>query len=276
MRKPLFHNPPTSGSFRKERTHNLSRGDSVLGLASSVAPALSRDGLVVHLVTKGHAELGPGVEVALGGDGTAVGALVDAVADVLDEGGRADDGGLVHLGVLPDVVDGAVAGDLAHLLALSGARAARGEVLDIVLDELAAFGPTVESNEDGAGLGSGGTRVLDGPKGAGLVLTELGLEQVRALPGGTLPPALAKDEVLGAREGDGVTVVGGVVLNVTTSLVVLVVVLAGSQVLGGSGELEVRDIGNGGGEGRADGGEAEEDRGEGNHFDRLKFVCWCL
>lgn len=89
-------------------------------------------------------------------------------------------------------------------------------------------------------------------------------------------PALAKDEVLGVREGDGVTVVGGGVLNVTTSLVVLVVVLAGSQVPGGSGELEVRDIGNGGGEGRANGGKAKEDGGEGNHFDSLKFVCWCL
>lgn len=94
------------------------------------------------------------------------------------------------------------------------------------------------------------------------------------LPGSTLLPALAKDEVLGAREGDGVTVAGGVVLDVTTSLVVLVVVLAGSQVLG-AGELEVRDIGNGGGEGRANGGEAEEDGGEGNHFDRLK-ICLCL
>lgn len=114
--------------------------------------------------------------MALGGDGTAGGALADAVADVLDKGGRADDGGLVHLGVLPDVVDGAVAGDLAHLLALSGTRAVGGEVLDVVLDELATPGPAVESDEDSAGLGSGGTRVLDDPEGAELALVGLCLE----------------------------------------------------------------------------------------------------
>jgi hypothetical protein len=120
----------------------LTAGDSVLGVAASVAPTLSGEGLVVVL-TQVHAELLPGVEVALSGDGTAAGPLALPVADVLGEGGLAHNGRLVDLGVLPDVVDGAVAGNSTHLLALSRARSVAGVLLDIVLHQ-GALSPAVD------------------------------------------------------------------------------------------------------------------------------------
>lgn len=95
--------------------------------------------------TQLHAVRGPGVEVALGGDGSAAGTLVTPVADVLPESGSASDGRLVDLLVLPDVVDGAVAGDLADLLALSRAGAVAGVLLDVVLDQ-GVGGPAVEGD----------------------------------------------------------------------------------------------------------------------------------
>jgi len=112
--------------------------------------------------TKVHAELSPGVEVALGGDGAAAGPLVLAVGDVLGEGGGTDNGRLVGLGVLPDVVNGSVAGDGAHLLALSGTRAVAGVLLDVVLDK-GALGPAVDGDENGAGLGRGGALEANRP-----------------------------------------------------------------------------------------------------------------
>jgi hypothetical protein len=122
----------------------LTAGDGVLGVAASVAPALGGESLVVVLAQV-HAKLLPGVEVALGGDGAAAGPLALPVADVLGEGGSADDGRLVDLGVLPDVVDGAVAGDSAHLLSLSRARAVAGVLLDVVLDQ-GVLGPAVDGD----------------------------------------------------------------------------------------------------------------------------------
>jgi hypothetical protein len=140
---------------------NLRASNSVLRLATSVTPALSGQSLVVVL-TKLHAVAGPSVEVAGGGNSAGARALVNAVADVLGEGGGALDGGLVHLGVLPDVVDGAIAGDLAHLGALSGTSAVGGVLLDVVLDERVG-GPAVDGDEDGAGGGGGGAREIDLP-----------------------------------------------------------------------------------------------------------------
>jgi hypothetical protein len=133
---------------------NLRTSNSVLGLATSVTPALGGQSLVVVL-TKLHAMRGPSVEVAGGGNSTGARALVDAVGDVLIEGAGALDGGLVHLGVLPDVVDGAVAGDLAHLGALSRASPVGRVLLDVVLDERVG-GPAVDGDEDRAGGGGGG------------------------------------------------------------------------------------------------------------------------
>jgi hypothetical protein len=123
-------------------SRHLTAGDSVLGVTSSVAPALGGESLVV-VRTKRHPKFLPRVEVALGGDGTAAGPLALPVADVLREGGSADNGRLVGLGVLPDVVDGAVAGDGTHLLALSRASAVAGVLLDVVLDEW-VLGPAVD------------------------------------------------------------------------------------------------------------------------------------
>jgi hypothetical protein len=139
----------------------LTGGNGVLGVTASVAPPLGGESLVVVL-SEVHAVALPGVEVALGGDGTAAGPLVHTVADVLDEGGGTDDGGLVDLGVLPDVVDGAVTGDLAHLRALSGASAVAGVLLNVVLNKR-VLGPSVDGDEDRAGRGGGGAGELDLP-----------------------------------------------------------------------------------------------------------------
>lgn len=144
---------------------NLRAGDGVLGLAAGVAPALGGESLVV-VGTKLHAELGPGVEVARGGDGAAAGPLVHTVADVLGEGGGTNNGRLVNLGVLPDVVARSIASDRAHLLALSRSRAVGGVLLDVVLNK-GVGGPSVDGNEDSAGPGLGGTLELDLPVGMG-------------------------------------------------------------------------------------------------------------
>lgn len=112
------------------------------------------------MLTQVHAELLPGVEVARGGDGSAAGTLLLPVADVLPEGAGSLDGRLVDLLVLPDVVNGAVAGDGAHLLALRAAGAVGGVLLDVVLDQ-GVGGPAVDGDEDSAGLGGGGTLEVD-------------------------------------------------------------------------------------------------------------------
>lgn len=114
------------------------------------------------MLTEVHTIFLPGVEVALGGDGTAAGPLALPVRNVLREGGSANDGRLVGLGVLPDVVNGSVAGDGAHLLALSGTRAVAGVLLDVVLDK-GALGPAVDGDENGAGLGRGGALEANRP-----------------------------------------------------------------------------------------------------------------
>lgn len=100
--------------------------------------------------------------MAAGGDRAAAGPLVLAVGDVLGEGAGAHNGRLVGLGVLPDVVVGAVAVDGAHLLALGGSGAVAGVLLDIVLDER-VLGPAVDGDEDCAGAGRGGAGEVDLP-----------------------------------------------------------------------------------------------------------------
>jgi hypothetical protein len=212
---------------------DLGASDGVLGVTAGVTPALGGESLVV-VGAELHAVGGPGVEVALGG-----------------EGGRADDGRLVDLGVLPDVVGGAVAGDGADLGALSGSSTVGGVLLDVVLDKR-VLGPAVDGDEDGTGLGLGGAGEVD-------------------LAGGASLPALADDEVTSVGEGDGVAVVGGLEVDVARGLVVLVVVLALDEV-GSVVELEVGEVSDGsrGSEGSTGYGERGSDGGEGNHFD-----CWC-
>ena len=80
-----------------------SGADSVLGVAAGTTPALGSKDLVV-VVAEVKAGFLPGGEVVGHGDGTAAGPLADAVGDVLPEGGRTRDGGLVDLLVLPDLV----------------------------------------------------------------------------------------------------------------------------------------------------------------------------
>jgi hypothetical protein len=141
----------------------LRASDSVLGATASVAPALSRQSLVVVL-TQVHAKLRPSIEVALGGDSAAARSLVHPVADVLSEGSRADDGWLVGLSVLPDVVAGAIASHTTHLGALSRTSAVAGVLLDVVLDQR-VLGPTVDGDEHGSSGGAGGAAEVDVPIG---------------------------------------------------------------------------------------------------------------
>jgi len=208
----------------------LRAGDGVLGLASSIAPALGRESLVVVLA-KVKAKLLPGIEVARGGDGSAAGTLALPVANVLPEGAGTLNGGLVDLLVLPDVVDGAVASDSADLLALGRTGAVVGVLLDVVLDQ-GVGGPAIDGDEDGTSLGGGGALEVDLPVGSG-------------------PPSLADDEVTSARELDRVSIVGWAELNIAAGLVVLVVVLATDELI--SSELEVRSIGHRGSEGAGSG-----------------------
>lgn len=96
-----------------------------------------------------QAGLGPRGKVVGHGDGTAAGPFVDAVGDVLPEGGRARDGRLVDLLVLPDLVRAAVALEGAQLLALRRPGPVGGPLLDIILDERVA-GPAVHGDQDRA------------------------------------------------------------------------------------------------------------------------------
>lgn len=204
--------------------------------------------------TKVQAKLSPSVEVALGGNGSAAGALVHAVADVLREGGGTNDGRLVDLSVLPDVVGRAVAGDGADLLALSGASTIASVLLDVVLDKR-VLGPAVNRDEDRAGLGLSRTREVDIPGSSGL-------------------PALADDKVTSVGELDGIAVVGGAEVDIAAGLVVLVVVLAADET-GSVVQLEVGKIRNGSrdGEGASSYGKRGGDGGECNHFDCWRSEC---
>jgi hypothetical protein len=262
--------------FAKAHQCNFLRSaDGVLGAAASIAPAFGREGLVVVL-SQVHAELGPCIKVALGGDGTAAGSLLLPVADVLPEGGRALDRGLVDLLVLPDVVNGTVASDGADLLALSGAGTVAGEFLDVVLDQRVG-GPAVDGDENGTRVGLGGTIELD-VSVSRVSLQPFSASALFGIPGGSSPPALADYEVTGTGEGDRVSVVGGAELNISAGLVVLVVVLTTGQ--GGLGrELKVGSIGVGvsgrGSEGAGYGRQSDSEVGEGDHFDDWLYLIGC-
>lgn len=118
----------------RKKMVNSRASNGVLGVAASTAPALSREGLVI-VGAQVHAVACPCVEVALGGYSAAAGPLALPVADVLSEGGCADNRGLVDLGVLPDVIDGAIASNGADFGALSGSGAVAGIFLDVVLNK---------------------------------------------------------------------------------------------------------------------------------------------
>jgi hypothetical protein len=134
---------------------------------------------------------------------------------------------------------------------LSGTGAVRSVLLDVVLDQ-GTGGPAVDRDEDSSGRGRGGTLEAD-------------------FAGRALTPALAYDEVSSVGKVYAVAVAGGRVLNGARGLVVLVVVLAGSEAL--AAELKVRDIGSGCGVGRAgDSGETEDKRAKSNHFEESWFV----
>lgn len=96
----------------------------------------------------------PSREVISQGDCAAIGALVHTVGDVLPEGSRADNRGLVLLLVLPDLIGAAVAGEGPQLLALCGTLAVGGVLLHVVFDQW-VLGPAVDGDEDGSRSGGG-------------------------------------------------------------------------------------------------------------------------
>lgn len=110
-----------------------------------------------------QAGLGPGVEVILGGNRTTSRAGGSAVRDVLGKGGGTDDGGLVNLRVLPDVVHGSVALHRADLGSLGRSLAVRRVLLDVVLDER-VLGPPIHRDQDSAGRVRGRSVKGDVPK----------------------------------------------------------------------------------------------------------------
>ena len=93
-----------------DRDVDLGTSHSVPGVATCIAPTLSRESLIV-MSAQIETQLGPSVEVALGGNSSAARSLVDPVADVLGEGSRTDNRWLVDLCVLPDVVAGSITSD---------------------------------------------------------------------------------------------------------------------------------------------------------------------
>lgn len=92
-------------------------------------------------------KLGPRVEVVLGSNSSTAGSGSPAVRDVLGESGGADNGRLVDLRVLPDVVRRPVALDRAHLGSLGRALAVGSVLLDVVLDQR-VLGPAVHGHEN--------------------------------------------------------------------------------------------------------------------------------
>lgn len=136
--------------------HSLGLGN-LLTRRTAAAPALDGNDLVVHSAQL-HAVRRPGRDVVRERDGAARAWRVSD-GDVLLEGRRPLDRGLVGLLVLPDGVRAAVARERALV------RAARGDALvglhDVVLDE-GVRGPAVEGEAaestvdvEGAAIGDG-------------------------------------------------------------------------------------------------------------------------
>lgn len=169
--------------------------------------------------------------------------------------------------MLPDVVDGSVAGDSADLLALSRTGSVAGILLDVVLDKRVGR-PAVEGDKNGSGGGAGRASELDVPVSG--VSNELGYSKTAAfLPVGTRPPSLADNEVACIGKVHGVAVAGRAVVDVAARLVVLVVVLSANKILGA--KLEVRGISHGLGdwssESASNGSEPERKSRKGNHVE---------
>ena len=105
-------------------------------------------------------QLLPSIEMTAGSDRSTARPLALPVANVLPERARALNGRLVHLLVLPDVVDGAVASNSANLLSLSGTSAIAGVFLDVVFDQRIGR-PAVDRDKNSSSAGGSGTREVD-------------------------------------------------------------------------------------------------------------------
>lgn len=95
-----------------------------------------------------------------GSDRSTTRPLALPIADVLPERARALDGRLVHLLVLPDVVDRAVASNSANFLSLSGTGAIAGVFLDVVFDQRVGR-PAVDRDKNSSSTGGSGTREVN-------------------------------------------------------------------------------------------------------------------
>lgn len=221
--------------------------------------------------------------MALGRDGAAAGPRALAVRDVLPEGGRAGDGRLVDLLVLPDVVRGAVANHGADLGALGRARAVVGVLLDVVLDQ-GVRRPPIDGHEDGSSGGAGGAAEGDVPALQFVSTYRTSLSSPRSsgpgakhsfceicLPGGAGAPALADHEVAGPGERDGVSVARGGKVDGAAGHVVLVVVLAAGEAV--AAKLEVRAVRPScrGGKCPSERRDGNEEFGEAEHFGCMRF-----
>lgn len=98
--------------------------------------------------------------MALRSDSSTARALALPVTDVLGEGGCSNDGWLVHLSVLPDIVDRTITGDRANFLALGRAGAVASVLLNIVLDERVG-GPAINRDKHCPSLGLGRATEVD-------------------------------------------------------------------------------------------------------------------
>ena len=85
-----------------------------------------------------------------------------SVADVLSEGGRADNRWLVDLCMLPDIVRRTIAGHSSHLGALRRASAVACVLLDVVLDQR-VLRPAVYRHKDSPSGGSRSAIEVDVP-----------------------------------------------------------------------------------------------------------------
>lgn len=216
--------------------------DGILRVTTRIAPSLRRESLIV-VRSKFHTQLSPSIEVVLGSHSPASRTLVLTDRNVLPEGRRTLDRGLVDLLVLPDVVVGAVAVYGSNFLPLCGALAI-AVLLNIVLNERVGR-PAVDGDENRAGGGRSGTREIDVSEHVrSLKYREdhgaAAIDKVMVLPGCSLAPTFSYNEVLRTRELNRVSISTRLEIDIATSLVVLGVILAASETC--DSEFEVRSI----------------------------------
>jgi len=139
------HDSINKPELRSTKNHTTSLSDSILRIPPCVPPPLRRQHLIVMLRPQLQPRLLPRRKVVRHRNRPAARALINPVGDILPEGLRARNRRLADLLMLVDLVRAPVALDGAELLALGGALAVRGVLLDVVLDERVAC-PAVDGD----------------------------------------------------------------------------------------------------------------------------------